>query len=201
MTLHKTNQGINESSAIKYQVWRSAELTTDLVISGDLLIDLFAAPKAYTSGDSRIITLYLRDYDPGSDTYHSTDPIAKGTVLSADWQAGETGDFVERAALIRGISHTVAAGREVEAKMVVENASTQEMWVAYDTLDYSVKVNFDYDDPTPTTFYYLHNDPTPPTAHMDRSTGTFSSIARPQLPPPCSTTTTPLTPATSRAWG
>ena len=55
--------------------------------------------------------------------------------------------------------------------MVVENASTQEMWVAYDTLDYSAKVNFDYDNPTPTTFYYLHNDPTPPTAHTDRSTG------------------------------
>ena len=171
LTLHKTNKGITETSTDKYQVWRSTELTTDLVISGDLLIDLFAAPRSYNSGDSGIITLFLRDYDPGTGTYHSTDPIAKGTVFSANWQAGVTGDFVERAGLIRGISHTVVAGREVEAKMVVENESTQEMWVAYDTLDYSAKVNFDYDDPTPLTSYYLHNDPTPPTDHTDRSTG------------------------------
>ena len=146
-------------------------LNSELALSGDLLIDIWATPKGYNSGDSGIVTLYLRDYDPDTGTYDATDPIAKGTVFSANWQSGETGDFVERAALIRGVSHTIPTGHKVEAKMIVENESTQEMWIAYDTQAYATLVNVDYDEPTPSISYYLHNDPTPPTGNTDRSTG------------------------------
>ncbi len=165
LTLLKTNLGLGETSSQKFQAWRSEVLTTGLVISGDMLVDLWAAVKNYTTGDTGIITLYLRDYDPATNTYAAgKDPIAKGTLFSADWQSGVTGDFVERAVLVPGISYTVPKDHRLEAFMVVENASSQEMWVAYDTVKYASLVNIDYDAPTPKVSYYLHNNPTPPTA-------------------------------------
>ena len=162
--MDKTNLGISETDTTKFQRWRTGALDSDLAISGDTLISLWAVAKDYNTGDIGIITLFLRDYDPDTDTYASgSDPVAQGTLFSTAWQAGITGDFVQRGVLVPEVSYTIIAGHQLEAFGVVENNSSQEMWLAYDTEKYASLVNVEYDSPTPLTTYYLHDDPTPPT--------------------------------------
>ena len=161
LELDKTAQNVSETDPTKFQVWRTGALASDLVISGDALIDIWAAVKDYQGDKNGIISIYLRDYDGSSHT-----EIADGTVFSADWHSGSR-NFVERMAQIPEISYTIVAGHELELFMVVENESDDAMWIAYDTEDYASLVQLDYLPPSPSIRYYLHDSPTPPTAHGD----------------------------------
>ena len=104
-----------------------------------------------------IIRVFFRDYDGTNHT-----EIGEGTLFARDWQSGSS-TFVERMALVRGMQHTIPAGNRVEFWVVVDDESEADMWLAYDTVTYSSLINLDYEAPTPTVSFYLHDNPTPPT--------------------------------------
>ena len=162
LTLLRSQNGLNESLATKYQVWRTGVLGVPTVISGDVLIDLFAALTPVTQGQVGIVIAYLRDFDGSSHT-----EIGSGAVFARDWQSGATG-FVERMALIKEIDYTIPAGHELEVRLQIDTASEQEMTLAYDTAQHSSLVNLLFVPPAPSTFYYLHNNPSPPVDDTSR---------------------------------
>lgn len=162
LILLRSQNGLSESLTTKYQVWRTGVLETPTVISGDVLIDLFAALTPVTQGQVGIVIAYLRDFDGISHT-----EIGSGAVFARDWQSGATG-FVERMALVKDIAYTIPAGHELEVRLQIDIASQQEMTLAYDTGQHSSLVNLFFVPPTPSTLYYLHNNPTPPVDDTNR---------------------------------
>ena len=159
LRLDKTNQGLLEPDTSKYQVWRSGVLASDLSITGTVLIDIFGAMENYVTALVGAVTVFLRDYDPGTGGHTE---IIDGTVFARDWQEG-AGDFVERMALVLGASYTVPAGHELEAWIVVEDQSGQAMWLAYDTDNRPSAIDLTYTPPLVSSSLYFHNNPTPPT--------------------------------------
>jgi len=160
LKLRKTDLGLTESDSTKFQVWRSGALTSNLVIAADVLVDLWAAPKNFRQNKIGVVTTYLRDYCATCDPTHVE--IDNASIFARDWQSGSS-TFVERMGRIPGVNYTVPAGHELEIFMVVEKASKDDMWIAYDTTSYPSLLDLDYVTPTPTSSFYLHNDPTPPT--------------------------------------
>ena len=156
-TIVKGGIGTAETDTKKYQAWRTGVLSESLLLTGTVAVDLWGAIQQYQLDKAGIVTLFFRDYDGSSYT-----EIAQGTIYDNDWQAGSTGDLVRKVVLVPGFNYTVPAGNELELKMIVENIAASEMWFAYDTGAYQSLVNLSYTEPTYTTFYYLHNNPTPP---------------------------------------
>ena len=163
LRLDKTNQGLLEPDTSKYQVWRSGVLASDLSITGTVLIDIFGAMENYVTALVGAVTVFLRDYDPGTGGHTE---IIDGTVFARDWQDG-AGDFVERMALVLGANYTVPAGHELEAWVVVDNESGQAMWLAYDTDNRPSVINLTYTPPLVSSSLYFHNNPTPPTGNTN----------------------------------
>ena len=162
LTLLRSQNGLSEGLTTKYQVWRTGVLGTPKVISGDVLIDLFAALTPVTQGEIGVVIAYLRDFDGSSHI-----EIGEGAVIARDWQSGATG-FVERMALVKDVNYTIPAGHELEVRLQVDIASQQEMTLAYDTEEFSSLVNLSFVPPVPSTFHYLHNNPSPPVDDTNR---------------------------------
>ena len=162
LTLLRSQNGLAESVTTKYQVWRTGVLGAPKVISGDVLIDLFAALTPVTQGQVGIVVAYLRDFDGSSHT-----EIGSGAVFARDWQSGATG-FVERMALVKDVDYTIPAGHELEVRLQIDIASQQDMTLAYDTEQHSSLVNLFFVPPATSTFHYLHNNPTPPVGDTSR---------------------------------
>ena len=162
LTLLRGQNGLAESVTTKYQVWRTGVLGKPTVIDGDVLIDVFAALSPIAQGQVGIVIAYLRDFDGSSHT-----EIGESAVFARDWQSGST-EFVERMALMKNVDYTIPIGHELEVRLQIDIASEQDMIVAYDTELQSTLVNLLFVPPTPTTLFYLHNNPSPPVGDTSR---------------------------------
>ncbi len=160
-TIAKAGAGPGETDPAKYQTWRTAVLSEPLTLEYPVAVDLWAASQGYQLSKLGIVTVFFRDYDGSTYT-----EIGQGTMFSTDWQDGSS-SFVRKTILVPKFDYTVPAGNQLEVELVVENAGASEMWFAYDTESYQSLVNLSYATPTYTTFYYLHNNPTPPTGNTN----------------------------------
>ena len=162
LTLVRSQNGIDENVAGKFQVWRTGPLTQPLTISGDVLVDLWSALVPAVSNEVGILIAYLRDYDGAAYS-----EIGQGAIFARDWQQGSTG-LVERMALIEGIDYTLPPGNELELRIIADIASAHDIAVGYDTKDYPSLLNLSFTAPDPSLSLYFHNDPTPPVADTAR---------------------------------
>ena len=162
-TIHKGGSGPGETDVGKYQVWRTGVLSQPLSLNGTIVVDVWGAIQNYQLNKAGIVTVYFRDLAYYGSTYTE---IGQGTLFDGDWQAGSS-TFVWKVILVPGFSYTVPVGNQLEVKMIVGSLTAAEMWFAYDTTTYDAKVNLSYVEPAFTTFYYLHNDPTPATGDTD----------------------------------
>ena len=172
-TIAKLGSGPDEANAGKFQAWRSGVLSSALTLSGSVAVDLWGAIQNYQLNKDGIVTIFFRDYNGSSHT-----EINQGTMYSVDWQSGSS-SFVRKVILIRGFNYTIPAGNELEIKIIVENISAAEMWFAYDTAAYQSLVNLSYVEPTYTTSYSLHNNPTPPTGDTNMQSPLTMDVTAP----------------------
>lgn len=156
-TIGKGGLGVEETDPKKYQDWRTGVLSEPLTLSGTITVDIWAAIHQYQLDKAGIVNVYFRDYDGSTYT-----EVGDGAIFDTDWQ-GNVSDFVRKVGLFLGFNYTVPAGNELEVKITVGNLASAGMWFAYDTAAHQSLVNLSYQEPTYTTFYYLHNSPTPPT--------------------------------------
>ena len=161
-TIAKGAIGTGETDTKKYQDWRTGALAEPLALTGTVSVDIWGAIQNYQLNKAGIVTIYFRDYNGSTHT-----DIAHGTIFDNDWQGGVTGDFVRKVVLIPGFNYTVPAGNELEVKMIVGSVAGAEMWFAYDTQSRQSLINLSYAEPTFTTLYYIHDNPTPPTGDRD----------------------------------
>ena len=157
LVLQRSINGLSETDPEKFQAWSTGPLTSPLSITGDVLIDLWMALVPPNSGETGVVSVYLRDRDGAAYT-----EIGEGAVFSRDWQSGSN-TFVEKLAMIQGVNYTIPAGHEFEVRIIVDDASLQDMSIAYDASMFSSLLNLSFIAPVPTSLLYLHNNPTPPT--------------------------------------
>jgi len=146
LILNKSSLGLSETDPNKFQVWRSAVLTSPLSITGDVLVDLWAKLESPTSNEIDVVVVYLRDYDAGGGGGYIE--IASGAVYARDWQSNST-TFVERLGLMQGISYTVPAGNQLELRLIVDDASFDDMELAYDIASFTSLLNLSFVSPRP----------------------------------------------------
>ena len=147
LVLGKTSAGLAETDTAKFQRWTTASLTTNLLISGDVTVDFWAAMKDFADGKAGEVTIFLRDLDESG----SYTEISSGTVSDSNWQGGPSAascgsapplPFVEKTITMAGLSYNVAVGHQLEARViVVDLGSEDDMWFAYDTVEFPSRVN------------------------------------------------------------
>ena len=120
----------NEADSTEHQVWRTGALSSPLSLAGTVTIHFWSAIKDFTLSTAGVVTFYLRDYDGSSHI-----EIANGTVSEADWQGGVS-NFVNKTLSISSVSYTIPNDNQLELKLIVGEASGDDMWFAYDTTGY-----------------------------------------------------------------
>jgi len=162
LTLLRSQNGLNETNPVKFQIWRSSPLVNPLPIVGDVLVDLWSSLTPPNLAQVGIIVVYLRDFDGAAYT-----EVGQGAIFKRDWQSGSNG-LVERVALIQGVDYTLSVGHQLEIRVIVDVASQQDMRFGYDTKDYPSLLNLSFVPAAPSLSLYLHNSPTPPVGDTSR---------------------------------
>lgn len=124
-----------ESDATRYQAWVSPALTTAYTIDGGISMTLWSATKDFTSGKAGAITIYLRDC---SGAACST--IGSVSYSAPGWQSGSPDWHSFDLAITTG-NHTVAANHWLQLKIIVPISSQDDLWFAYDTVNYDAHIH------------------------------------------------------------
>jgi CSLREA domain-containing protein len=129
--IQKDNASASQSDATKHHTWTVAAPVGGLAIANEpVTLTLWTAMKDFAPGKSGTVTAYLLDLATATAT--SGTLIAQATIPSKPWGTSwreETLDFGL-------VTHTVAAGRHLGVKLVVGNASDDDLWFAYDATAY-----------------------------------------------------------------
>ena len=118
-----------------FQNWRYTAPAGGLVLSGNVEVTLFSAMKDFTTDKRGHIQVYLRDC-----TGNSCTTIASGSLDRRQWN--DASGWSEDTILLSGLSYTVAAGRQLELKIVVHDDSDDDMWFAYDTTTHPARLTW-----------------------------------------------------------
>ena len=128
LVLLQGGSGASEADLTEYQNWRMAVLTEPLAISGPVSVNIWSAMKDFNTSLAGELKFFLRDYDGSSYT-----EITNGTLTANPWDVGATGTWVNRLLEIPSVDYTLAAGHQLELKVIVGSGSGDDMWLAYDT--------------------------------------------------------------------
>ena len=132
----RSSNGAGESDPNKYQNWRGAVLSTGVVLSGTSTVTLWSAMENFDVSKVGEVGAYLRDFNPSTSTYVE---LANATLTLDPWQGG-SGTWVSRTIDITVPASAVAAGHQIELKLVATTGAGADMWFAYDTSAYPSSV-------------------------------------------------------------
>jgi len=134
LSIQRGGSGVDENDAAQQQVWRTPVAATTTRIVGSVTFEVWSASKNFQVGQSGSISVYLRDFD-GSGYKE----IAVGKLTQSDWQGTNLG-WVKRTITLEAGSYTVPAGHRLELKLIVNGASSDDLWFAYDTIVHPARV-------------------------------------------------------------
>jgi hypothetical protein len=118
-----------------FQNWRYTAPAGGLVLAGNIEVTLFSAMKDFTADKRGHIQVYLRDC-----TGNSCTTIGSGSLDRGQWN-GASG-WNEDTIVLSDVNYTVAAGRELELKILVDDDSDDDMWLAYDTTTHQARLTW-----------------------------------------------------------
>lgn len=121
-----------QATVCDYENWRTAALTGTLTLSGTVTVDIWTASDTAAANRTAGVGAYLRDFNPaGAGTYTE---IANG-LYNTTYVAGRTFYHYPITVTV-ATAYTLAAGHELELKLVASNAYQANVLVAYDTTTY-----------------------------------------------------------------
>jgi hypothetical protein len=123
-----------ETDLAKYQNWLSDALSTNLTINGQVKVKFWSAMKDFSLGKAGSVTVFLNEVNGATTT-----TLCQGTLSQAAWQAGAA-TWVEKELTFNCANKTLLAGRQLEVKIVVDGNAGDDMWFAYDTVQYQTRV-------------------------------------------------------------
>jgi tRNA A-37 threonylcarbamoyl transferase component Bud32 len=116
-----------------FQNWRYTVPPAGLVLAGNVEVTLFSAMKDFTADKRGHIHLYLRDC-----TGNSCTTIASSSLDRGPWN--DASGWSEDTIVLSDVNYTVAAGRQLELKIFVDDDSDDDMWFAYDTTTHQARL-------------------------------------------------------------
>jgi CSLREA domain-containing protein len=131
LVIAKDNESASQSDPTKQHTWTVAAPTGGLVIAGDpVTLTLWMAMKDFETNKQGAATAYLLDLATATST--SGTLIAQATMPRKYFPSA----FSEETIDFGFVTHTVAAGRHLGVKVVVNNDSADDVWFAYDATAY-----------------------------------------------------------------
>jgi hypothetical protein len=118
-----------------FQNWRYTAPAGGLVLAGNVEVTLFSAMKDFTADKRGHIQVYLRDC-----TGNSCTTIASGSLDRGQWN--DVSGWSEDTIVLSGVDYTVAAGRQLELKILVDDDSDDDMCFAYDTTTHQARLTW-----------------------------------------------------------
>ncbi|MFQ5967205.1 MAG: hypothetical protein ACE5MI_06295 [Acidimicrobiia bacterium] len=136
LLLKKSSLGLAETDPTKYQLWGTAPGA--VTVDGPANLVFWSAMKDFEDDKEATVAAALLDcVTPGV----SCVTVATGTVTADPWSGGSS-TWVEHTLDFGTVSYTVAAGRVLAVKVVVDDTpADDDMWFAYDTVDYQSRLN------------------------------------------------------------
>ncbi len=184
--LDQGDKGLAETNPEKYQQWSVAP--GQLEISGMVTLRVWLSAKDFHTNKNQVIDLYLLDCSSSCSLIAQ----ARDSFVSG---AG----FVQRDIDFGTINHTVAAGHTLRVRIMVPNASADDMWVAYWTATYPARLLIPI-PPAPTTTTTSTTTTTTPTSTtmttIQSTTTTSAAVTSTSVPSFATPTSTP-TPGSS----
>ena len=132
LMVQKGGDGVDATDPTKYQLWKTD--TSGVELEGPAQATIWTAMKDFTDDKTGIVDVYLVDCDASGDDCQI---IAQGQINRAQgggWSE-ETVDFGD-------VNHTVASGRSLALKIVVNDNSDDDMFFAYDATSYQSRLEF-----------------------------------------------------------
>lgn len=130
--LLRTGNGVAESSIASYQNWRAPAAPAVQLISGSVTFTFWSAMRSFEGTNAASVTVFLRDFDPLLGTYLE---ITNATLTVSPWQQGSS-TWVARSVDLSVLAYALLPGHQLEAKVVLENGSGGDLWLAYDIVHY-----------------------------------------------------------------
>ncbi len=133
--LKKGGSGVNETDPIKYQLWKVGDQPLPL---GSLArLHIWTAMKGFNTANAGSFTAYFADcLASGGDCV----ALASVTVSRNDWDANDTGTWIEEIIDLGSVSHTFGPNRRLSVKIVVNSGSADDMLFAYDAVPYPARL-------------------------------------------------------------
>jgi len=125
----------DDGFVITLAVSSAGEIISGCEIDGDVDLTLWTGMKDFGQAKRGVIVAYLRDFD-GSSSYNE---ITSETLDAPDWQGGSE-TWIETPFTFSGVSYNIPLGHYLEVKVVVDDASDDDMWFAYDITDYKSRI-------------------------------------------------------------
>ncbi|MEX0826446.1 MAG: protein kinase [Acidimicrobiia bacterium] len=116
-----------------FQNWRYTVPPGGLVLAGNVEVTLFSAMKDFTTDKRGHIQVFLRDC-----TGNSCTTIVSGSLDRGQWN--DASGWSEDTIVLSDVNYTVAAGRQLELKIFVDDDSDDDMWFAYDTTTHQARL-------------------------------------------------------------
>ncbi len=121
LTIKSSGGGENESDPLKVQTWTYV-IPSTIQLNGPVTLHLYATPKNFDDDDKVHPHVYLYDCDAGG----SCTKIAENDVHVDEWN-DEATTWTERSITVGSVARTIAAGRELRLKLLVQHTDT---WLA-----------------------------------------------------------------------
>jgi len=118
-----------QATVCRYVNWRTTGLAIALRLSGAITVDIWSATDTANANRTGGIVAYLRDYNGATYT-----EIANG-IYSQTYVVGRTFYHLPITVTVT-TPYTLAAGHQLELKLVASNTYQSNMLVAYDTTTY-----------------------------------------------------------------
>lgn len=205
LTIRRGGSGFDEWGWDKYQAWYSTTGGYDL--NGEARLYLWSAVREFRPVQGSI-TAYLMACNGGGG---SCELIETSRRDIDPWSGG---DWEEQVLSFGTVTTSIASNQRIAVKLIVSNASSDDMWLAYDTATYDSRLVFalggDVEPTTTTTTTTTTRPPTttttkPPTVTTTTTTqapiDTTTTTRAPVDTTSTTTTTRPPTTTTTQAPG
>ena len=138
LMIQKGGSGMGESDLTKVQRWKTAPFLTETVIPlSNIKLKLWSSMKDFEDEDRGYVVAYFAVRNAVS-----TDWFIVGSLNDPTWNDGIENWRLKDIDLGFG-GGTIPAGYWIEVTVVVNSASDDDMWFAYDTLAYPSRIVFE----------------------------------------------------------
>jgi MSHA biogenesis protein MshQ len=130
LLLAKGGAGADEGDDTKHQRWLGS--TGGLTLSGPLELRVWTAIKDFETTKTGALTAFLRSCNSSGG---SCTLLATASLTQGPWSA--SGNWTQKTLSFGTVNATLASNRRLELKLIVPDASDDDLWLAYDSTAYA----------------------------------------------------------------